>query len=130
MKARTPFASILKSFSSGAVHEFVTKVDFLPCVTAFAELVHKSRYHCEPTMRVGRGGKASWILKVSPKKGCFFCFESEKTNFTTFAPPLEKFWKNTLVAPLGKNPSDAQEPHTIESEMDLNYQQLHSRFSH
>jgi len=26
MKARAPFASILKSFSSGAVHEFATKV--------------------------------------------------------------------------------------------------------
>jgi len=32
----------------------------------------------------------------------------EKTNFTTFGPPLEKFWKNLLAGgPPGKNPSDA-----------------------
>jgi len=47
MKACAPFASILKSFSSGAGYEFVTKVCFLWSVTAFAELAHKSRYHCE-----------------------------------------------------------------------------------
>jgi len=31
-----------------------------------------------------------WILKFSAKKGCLFSFEWEKTNFTTFGPPLEK----------------------------------------
>ena len=46
MKARAPFASILKSFSSGAVYEFVTKMYFLSSVAAFAELVQKSRYYC------------------------------------------------------------------------------------
>jgi len=33
------------------------------------------------------------------KKGCFLDFECEKTNFTTFGPTLEKFWKNPLVLP-------------------------------
>jgi len=68
MKARAPFASILKSFASEAVYEFATKVYFLSSVTAFSESVHKSRYHCEPTMGVRRGGKVRWILKISLKK--------------------------------------------------------------
>jgi len=58
-------------------------------------------------MGVGRGGaRAPWVLKISAKKGCFLSFEWEKTNFTTFAPPLEKFWKIPRCAP-GKNLSDA-----------------------
>ena len=36
-------ASILKSFSSGAVYEFAAKVYFLSFVRAFSELVHKCR---------------------------------------------------------------------------------------
>ena len=51
------------------------------------------------TMGIRRGGKALWILKNSPKKYCFLSFERKKTNFTTFAPSLEKFWKNALVVP-------------------------------
>jgi len=49
-------------------------------------------YGLEKRCQHGRrkGGKASWILKFSAKKGCFFSFELEKTNFTTFGPP----WKN------------------------------------
>jgi len=47
LKARAPFASILKSFSSGAVYEFAANVYFLSSVTAFAEWAHKCRYHCE-----------------------------------------------------------------------------------
>jgi len=47
MEARAPFASILKSFSSGAVYGFASKVYFLSTITAFAELTHKCRYHCE-----------------------------------------------------------------------------------
>jgi len=31
----------------------------------------------------------------------------EKLSFTNFDLPPEKFWKNTLVAPFGKNSSDA-----------------------
>ena len=46
MKARAPFASILKSFLYGVVYEFATKVYFLSSVTAFAELAQKC-YHCE-----------------------------------------------------------------------------------
>jgi len=46
MKARAPFASILK-FLSGAVYEFATNVFFLSYVTAFAELSDKCRYHCQ-----------------------------------------------------------------------------------
>ena len=35
-------------------------------------------------------------------KICFRSFEWEKTNFTTFGHPLEKIWKNPLVAHLWK----------------------------
>jgi len=48
-KARAPFASILKSFSSGAyrLYDFATKVYFLSSVTTYAELAYKCCYHCE-----------------------------------------------------------------------------------
>jgi len=45
-------------------------------------------------------------LKILAKK-VVLLISSGKTNFTTFAAPLEIFWKNPLVAPSGKNPSDA-----------------------
>jgi len=51
---------------------------------------------------MGVGALAPWILKILAKKGCFLGFEWEKTNFATFGPPLEKFWKNRLVAPPAK----------------------------
>jgi len=51
---------------------------------------------------VGRGEQApTWKLKFFAKKGYFLTFESEKTNFATFAP-LEKFRKNPVMAPLEK----------------------------
>jgi len=53
MKARALFASILKSFSSGAVYEFATQVYFLSSVTAFDELAHKCRYHRELSLKMG-----------------------------------------------------------------------------
>ena len=40
MKARAPFATILKSFSSGAVYEFAIRVYFLSFITNFAELAN------------------------------------------------------------------------------------------
>jgi len=53
-KACAPFASSLKYFSSGAAYEFATKScirifhkGVLSSVTAYAELAHKCRYHCE-----------------------------------------------------------------------------------
>jgi len=54
-------------------------------------------------------------LTFLAKKGCFFSFEKEKCNFTTFASPwknlygliLEKYAK--LMPPPGKNPSDAHD---------------------
>jgi len=55
----------------------------------------------------------SWVsewgrnLKISPKKGCFLSFEWQKTNFTTFGQHLKNIWKNPLVVPPGKNPSEA-----------------------
>jgi len=45
-------------------------------------------------------------LKILAKKVVFLVL-SGKNKFATFGPPLEKFWKNPQVAPLGKNPSDA-----------------------
>ena len=49
VKARAPFASILKSFGSGAAGytNLTKKVYYLSSVTTFAELAHKSRCHCE-----------------------------------------------------------------------------------
>jgi len=40
MKACAPFASILKSFSSGAVYEFATNLHFLSSIKDFAEFVY------------------------------------------------------------------------------------------
>jgi len=43
-------------------------------------------------MGVGRGeGKAPLDFEIFSKKSYFFSFEWEKTNFTTFGPPIEKF---------------------------------------
>ena len=57
-------------------------------------LLNKSLYHCEPTIGVGRGSKATWILKISPKS--LFClFRVGKSKFHHFWPP----WKNILVVP-------------------------------
>jgi len=71
---------------------------------------HWYSYHRHGRRKGGRGGPwFHWILKLASKKGCFFSFEWEKTNFTIFAHPLEKFWKNPLVLPPGKNLSDAHD---------------------
>jgi len=52
--------------------------------------------------RKGGQGRAKPPLdfKIFSKKYCFLSFEREKSNFTTFCPPLERFRKNPLVAPL------------------------------
>ena len=47
-----------------------------------------------------RKGRPPWIWKFQQEK-LFFSFEWEKT-FHHFWSPLEKFWKNSLVAPLQK----------------------------
>jgi len=44
-------------------------------------------------MGVGRGAWPPWILKFSVKEGCFFSFEREKANFTTFGVPWKNFGK-------------------------------------
>jgi len=50
-------------------------------------------------MGVGRGGACPLLdFEIFSKKGFSFSFEWEKGNFTT-SGPLEKFWKNPLVAP-------------------------------
>ena len=47
-------------------------------------------------------------FEIFCKKGCFLSFEWEKNKFHHFwPPPLEKFWKNPILSPPGKNPSDA-----------------------
>jgi len=48
----------------------------------------------------GRGAKAPLDFEIFCKKGCFLGFQWEKTNFTTFAPPFEKFPSDL---PLEKN---------------------------
>jgi len=55
--------------------------------------------------RGSRGTKAPLDAENIIKKGYFLSFEREKSTFTTVAP-LEKFWKNPLVAPPGRNLSD------------------------
>ena len=45
-----------------------------------------------------RDSAPAWILTFSEKKGCFLSFEWEKSNFTTFGHPLDKFRKKPLVA--------------------------------
>ena len=52
--------------------------------------------------RKGGGLVLPMDFEISTEKGCFLSFEWEKTNFATFPPPLEKFWKIPLVAPLEK----------------------------
>ena len=58
---------------------------------------------------VGRGAggeRPLSILKILTKK-VVFLFLSNKNKFHHFWPLLEKFWKNPLEPPLGKNTSDA-----------------------
>jgi len=45
-------------------------------------------------------------FEIFSEKGCFRISEWEK-KFHHFGPTLEKFLKNPLLTPLGKNPSDA-----------------------
>jgi len=45
----------------------------------------------------GAGGQDPLNLDIFRKKRLFSSFEWEKTNFTTFCSPLEKFWKNPLL---------------------------------
>ena len=87
MKARALFASMLKSFSSGAVYECATKVCFVSSVTAFAELGRNLVINVNSTMDVGKGGKGPLDFEDFTKKACFLGFDREKTNFTTFGPP-------------------------------------------
>jgi len=52
-------------------------------------------------MGVGRGvggGLVPLDFENFSKKCCFLDFECEKTNFTTFGPPLGNIMKNPLVA--------------------------------
>jgi len=55
---------------------------------------------------VGRRALAPLDFEHFGKKGCFLSFEWEKTNFTTFGPPVKILEKSPGVPP-GKNPSDA-----------------------
>jgi len=57
----------------------------------------------------GQGGAVllPWSLKFSAKN-VVFLVSSEKKQISPSLPPLQKnFWKNSLVALPGKNPSDA-----------------------
>ena len=63
-------------------------------------------------MGVGTGGTSRLDFENFSKNDCFLSFESEKTNFTTFSPSLESFWKNPPVPPLEKilsTPMNARE---------------------
>ena len=73
---------------------------FLSSVTAFAELVHKTRYHCEPTMGAerGRGGQGPLDFENLAKQGCFLSLRREETDFTTFGP-LRKILKKSPCGP-------------------------------
>jgi len=54
--------------------------------------------------RRGKGALAPFDVETFRKKG-FLSFEWEK-HILPLLPPLENIWKNLLVFPLGKNPSD------------------------
>jgi len=45
-------------------------------------------------------------LIILAKKGCFSISRGKK-QISPLLGPLEKFWKNPLLTPPGKNPSDA-----------------------
>jgi len=55
----------------------------------------------------------AWSWKLPAKRLLFF-ISSEKTIFHHFWLPLENFWKNPLVATLGKNPSGARDLHNLQ----------------
>ena len=50
-------------------------------------------------MVVGRGGVRGGPWKLLSKKGCFFNFEGQRLNFTTFGAPWKTFWENPLLPP-------------------------------
>jgi len=47
----------------------------------------------------GQGVLGPLGFKNFQQEVCFLSFERKKTNFTSFGPLPEKFWKNPLVAP-------------------------------
>ena len=55
----------------------------------------------------GRGNKTSLDIENFSKKKLFPYFIVWKNEFCLFCPPRKNDWKNPLVAPPGKNPSDA-----------------------
>jgi len=57
----------------------------------------------------GEGGaKTPWILKLLAKK-VVFPISRGKNQISPLLVPRKKFWENPLLAPPGKNPSDALE---------------------
>jgi len=56
----------------------------------------------------GRGYLAPLDFEIISKECYFFNFERQKPNFTTFALPLKISLGKSLLAPPGKNPSDAR----------------------
>ena len=60
-----------------------------------------------PVPWASEGGSSPPLdFEIVAKEGCFLSFEWEK-QISPFLAPIEKFWKNLLVASPGKNPSDA-----------------------
>jgi len=63
-------------------------------------------------MGIGKGGQG-WALespctlKISAKNVVSLISRGKNQNSPLLTPPWKNFWKNTLVAPPGKNPSDA-----------------------
>ena len=65
----------------------------------------------------GRGASAPhWILKFSAKKVVFLVLRGKNQ----ISPLLRPSWKNPLVPPLGKNPSDAHGYNALEIWSDTN----------
>ena len=63
-------------------------------------------------MGVSEGGSRDpWILKIPAKKILFLISSGKKQISPLLPPPFEKFWKNALIPPPEKNPSD---DHVIE----------------
>jgi len=92
----------------------------------FLEKSNETQYTSWPIQpRTSAGGPwlPPWILKILWKK---VGFEWVKPNFAT-CPPLEKFWKNPLLATPGKNPSEAHGYNTSRKNCRVRYSCADSR---
>ena len=90
----------------------VTEVGTNGLIHRFVKLTRSCMNFISPCMGVGRGagGQGPPGFQIWSKKRLFIQFWVVKSKFDHFWPALEKSWKNPLVPPPGKNPSDPMAP--------------------